>query len=83
VSDEPKKSDPIEVRWQPVAIVSLGEEKPKLTRVENALLDICGGIVCLAGIFYGARIATLLVCCWGLFAIALWIAVRFWWWSKK
>jgi hypothetical protein len=83
MSDEPKKSDPVEARWQPVAIVSLGEEKPKTTGVEVVLLDVCASIVCLAGIVYGSRIAILLACCWGLLTIALWVALRFWWRRKK
>jgi hypothetical protein len=58
MSDEPKKSDAIEGRWQPVAVVSLEKpEKPKRPRsAVNAVWDfgliIAMAVVCTAWIFH-------------------------------
>ncbi|HEV8000655.1 MAG TPA: hypothetical protein VGP63_12300 [Planctomycetaceae bacterium] len=49
MSDEPKKIDPFEGRWQPEAVVRLDEAKPKRPRsVKTAVWDIGGGLVSAA-----------------------------------
>jgi hypothetical protein len=41
MSDEPKKSDPLECRWQPEAVVRLDEEKPKWGTPEKIMAFFC------------------------------------------
>jgi hypothetical protein len=74
MSDDPKK-DPLEARWQPVAVVSLGEEKCNAARSPIATVLEIGSIVLLLP-YWGLRTAFLLACCLALFSIALWIALR-------
>ncbi len=54
MSDEPKKLDPTEFRWQPVAVVSLEVEpkRPPARSLKNAVWDI-GGCIVLGGAIWG------------------------------
>jgi hypothetical protein len=80
MSDEPKKTDEVESRWQPVAVVSLGKEESQSPHWSPTAIvcEIVGGTVLLAVKYWGSRAAVVAACCGALFSVALLFAVRRW-----
>ena len=78
MSDELKKLDPAESRWQPVAVVNLGkEEPPDPQRPIATVCEIVGAAVFFSVMWLGspAAIAAAVV---ALFAVAFYVCLRRW-----
>jgi len=84
MSDAPKKLDPAESRWQPIAVVSLEVEpkRPPARSLKNAVWDIGSGIVGAAAI-WGAiffltasdrQLVLWMAACGGILGLAVGIA---------
>jgi peptidoglycan/LPS O-acetylase OafA/YrhL len=81
VCDELKSNDPIDARWQPVAVVSLGEEEPPSLHWSptGMVCEIVGGAACLAVMYWGDRAAAVAAGCVAMFSVVFWVAaVRLW-----
>jgi hypothetical protein len=87
MSEQAKKSDPLEGRWQPVAVVNLDKE-PKLKpprSLKNAAWDITSHVVLMAALWGGmdflimrdSRFALWMAACGAL--IGLISGIQNWW----
>jgi hypothetical protein len=80
MSGEPKRNDPVDARWQPVAVVSLGEEESQSLHWSPTTIvcEIVGSTVFLSVMYWGPRTAAVAAWCGALFSVALWAALRLW-----
>jgi hypothetical protein len=78
MSDELKCKDPLEARWQPVAVVSLGEEKRNAAWSPTTIVCEIGASIVLLFPYWDLRTAFLLACLGLLSLVVLWIALRRW-----